>query len=147
VIDPETQALLQEIVRRESRSVLTYVGEAFPWTNSLHSAALSQLKRLIAEEGAAVAKLGRFLTRRGVPPPLLGPYPESFTTLNFLALEHLVPRLIAYQHRSLADLERDLTHISDPEAKAQVQKLLDVKRRHLPLLEGLTASQPEPAKA
>jgi hypothetical protein len=147
VIDSETLALLQDIVRRESRSVLTYVGEAFPWTSSRDSAAWSKLQQLLAEEGAAVASLGRFLARRRSPVSFLGSYPSSFTTLNFVALEHLVPRLVAYQRRAIADLARDLARISDPEAQAQVAMLLEIKGRDLPLLEGLNAPHSEPATA
>jgi hypothetical protein len=147
VIDPETLALLQEIVRRESRSLLTYVGEAYPWTSAADSAARSKLTEIQAEEGAALASLGQFLARRRAPVSFLGPYPEGFTTLNFLALEHLLPRLVASHRRAVANLERDLARISDPEAKAQVEKLLAVKRRDLPLLEGLTASPAEVVKA
>jgi hypothetical protein len=145
VIDPETLALLQDIVRRESRSILTYVGEAFPWTNARDSTARSKLTEILDDEGEAVASLGRFLARRRAAVSFLGPYPESFTTLNFLALEHLLPRLVAYQRRSIAGLERDLARIGDAEAKAQVARLLEVKRRNLAVLEGLTVSHPEPA--
>ena len=146
MIDSETLALLQDIVRRESRSLLTYVGEAFPWTNARDRAAGSKLTELLAAEGEARASLGRFLARRHAAVSFLGAYPENYTALNFLALEHLLPRLVTSQRQAIADLERDLARISDSEAKAQVEKLLAVKRRDLPLLEGLTAPQPEVAK-
>jgi hypothetical protein len=147
VIDSETQELLQEIVRRESRSVLTYVGEAFPWTNSRGGDGLARLQKILCEENRALEALGQFLTRRRMAVSFLGPYPTSFTTINFLSLEHLVPRLVAYQKSSIAQLERDLARLADPEAKAQVEKLLEVKRRQLPQLENLLTPHPEPAKA
>ncbi len=146
MIDPETLTLLQDIVRRESRSLLTYVGEAFPWTNARDSAVRSKVMEILGEESKAVAALGRFLARRRAPVTFLGAYPESFTSLNFLALEHLLPRLVASQRRAITDLERDLAVLRDPEAKAQVEQLLAIKRRDLPLLESLTASPAELVK-
>src|SRR5262249_29525890 len=50
VIDADSAALLQDIVRRERRSVLLYVSEAFPWTTAKDSAALAQLSGLIHAE-------------------------------------------------------------------------------------------------
>jgi hypothetical protein len=147
VIDPETQALLQDIVRRESQSILSYVREAFPWVGAKGAPALSKLRQLSEEESEAVAALGRYLARRRAPATFLGSFPSSFTTLNFLALEHLVPRLIAYEHNSIADLERSLARIGDPEAQAQVAMLLEVKRRNLAQLENLHAPPAEIVKA
>ena len=37
MIDPRTAGALQKIVGRESRSVLMYVGDAFPWTTARDS--------------------------------------------------------------------------------------------------------------
>jgi hypothetical protein len=143
VIDAQTRDLLQDIVRRESRSVLTYVGDAYPWTTARDSRAADALRKLIAEEAGAVAGLGRFLFRRHMPVVSLGSYPSSFTTMNFVALEYLLPRLIDYERRSIADLERDLVGVRDPEARAEVEKLLAVKRRNLPVLESLAVGQPK----
>lgn len=147
MIDPETQALLQDIVRRESRSILSYVREAFPWVGARGAPALSKLRQLSEEECEAVAALGRFLARRRAPVAFLGSYPSSFTTLNFLSLEHLVPRLVAYEGSSIAELERGLARIGDPEAQAQVALLLEVKRRNLAQLESLHAPPAEIVKA
>jgi hypothetical protein len=139
VIDLSTQTVLQEILRRESRSLLSYVGEAFPWASALEGEALSLLRRMVQDEGRAVAALGQFLVRRRIPLPYVGSYPTSFTTINFLALDYLLPRLADAQRHSIADLERELAVIKDEAARAQVQNLLDVKRRHLPALEALAA--------
>jgi hypothetical protein len=148
VIDTTTQALLQEIVRRESRSVLIYVGAAFPWTTSRGEETLVRLRRLIADEGRAIAALGQYLVRRHLPPPYTASYPSSFTTINFLALDYVLPRLVEDERRSLTDLERDLPRITDAEARAEVDKLAAVKRRHLAELQALAAAQqPQPAGA
>jgi hypothetical protein len=143
VIDPHTQMLLQDILSRESRSVLLYVAEAYPWTNSTQTKTRIALQQLIATERDAVICLGRFLVRQRIPLPYLPPFPEHFTTINFLALDFLLPRLIEHERRSIEDLERDLTAMKDPVARTEVEKLLAVKRRHLPQLEELASVQPQ----
>jgi hypothetical protein len=146
VIDARTEALLQEIVRRESRSFLQYIADSFPWTTSNEHAVLAKLQQLIAEECVVVAGLGRFLVRHHLAPPYLGPYPMEFTRSNFVALDFLLPRLVEEQRRAIVALEQDLSQLYDAEARAAVQSILDTKRRHLQTLEGLTASHCEPAK-
>jgi hypothetical protein len=142
MMDPQTTARLHDLVRRESLSVLMYVDEAYPWTTARDSAALPKLKGLIAEEKKALTALGRFLVRRRVPLAALGSFPTGFTTINFLALEHLIPRLVDQERRSIADLEGDLKAIADADARARVEQLLAVKRKNLPLLEALAAPHP-----
>jgi hypothetical protein len=140
VIDPKTQAQLQEVAGRESRSLLLYVGDAYPWTAAPAGEALAILKDLIAEERQAVTAVGQFLVRRRLPPPLPGSYPTSFTSVNFLSLEYLMPRLIGDQRRLIEQLQRDLAAVRDPAARVPLEALLAVKRRHLPALEALAAA-------
>jgi hypothetical protein len=143
VIDAHSQRLLQEILRRESRSVLTYVAEAYPWTTSTRTKELMDLQQIIAAEREAVTCLGRFLVRQRVPLPYLPSYPAHFTTINFLALDFILPRLIEHERQSIADLERDLAAMKAPAARAEVEKLLTVKRNQLPRLEELASVQPK----
>jgi hypothetical protein len=156
VIDAQTQALLQGIVNRESRSVLIYVRDAYPWATTAEEEALGKLRRLIDDEARAVAALGQYLVRRHLPPPVPASYPSSYTTINFLALDFLKPRLAEAERRSLADLERDLPAVADAEARSEVEKLAAVKRRNLAALEQLPAPpgqaaapapEPQPAGA
>ncbi len=142
MIDPHSQTLLQDILRRESRSVLLYVDEAFPWTTVTEQKALATLRQIIAEQRRAVAALGQFLIRQRVPLPYLPSFPVSFTTINFLAFDYVLPRLIDSERQSIAELERDLAALKAPAARAEVEKLLELKRRHLPQLEALAPAQP-----
>lgn len=143
MIDPHTQTLLQDILRRESRSVLTYVAEAYPWTSSTGTKTLTALQNLIAAEREAVACLGRFLVRQRIPLPFLPSYPSHFTTINFLALDFILPRLIEYERQSITELESDLAALKCAAARAEVEKLLALKRKHLPQLEELACEQPQ----
>ena len=145
MIDAPTQALLQGILRRESLSLLQYIRDAFPWTSLEEQGAWPKLRHVVDEDAEGIAELGRFLARRRVPLPYVGMFPVDFTSINFVSLDYVLPRLLDEQRREAAALEADLARVADPEAHAQLQRLLDLKRRHLADLEGLAAAPNEPA--
>ncbi len=130
-MDAATQALLQNLIRRESRSLLQYVHESYPWTTLAAQSVLTQVEQMVAEKRHALAALARLLTKRHVPPPFLGPYPMDFTNVNFVSLSYLLPLLVEQEQGNLAALEKDLSHVGDAEIHAQVQSMLDMNRRHL----------------
>jgi len=134
-----TLATLAKIVRRESRSLLQYVHEAFPWTTSEEQDALGIVQELVREELASAALLARYLAKHKAPVPYLGPFPMSFTTINFISLQHLLPMLVDWEKRAAAELEQDLAALPDPEARRLVNDLLAQKRRHLEKLHKLQA--------
>ena len=136
--------VLQDIVRREGRSLLQYISEAFPWATLAGRTALAKLDAMIAEERDAVAALSNFLRKRRVSPPYLGAYPMSFTNINYLSLQHLLPRLVVHQKQAITRLAQDLGQITDPAAREQVERMLGMKREHLQRLEEL-AVKPEAA--
>jgi hypothetical protein len=137
MISPQDAARLEGIIRREGRSLLQYVSEAFPWVRTGTDEALTRLQQLVGEERDAVAALSRFLVRRRHTPPYLGSYPMAFTTMNFVSLDFLVPRLAEQQRRAIAELEKDRQALTDAEAKVEVDKVLQMKRQHLQTLEAL----------
>jgi hypothetical protein len=143
MLDATTQTRLQELLRRESRSFLLYIGDSFPWATADEKEALVQLQALIEEERKALAGLAKFLARRRIPLPYLGSYPVAFTTLNFVSLDHLLPMLIDDERRAVADLEGDLAGFTDPDCRQEVQKFLDMKRQHVKVLETLATAHRE----
>jgi len=145
VTDAASQGLLQAVLRRESLSLLQYIRDAFPWTAVGEEEAWARLRQVVGEDGQAVAELGRFLAGRRIPLPYIGQFPVDFTSINFVALDWIVQRLAEAQRQEVAALEADVARAADPEARAALGRLLDVKRRHLPVLEGLAAAHPEPA--
>src|SRR5262245_28804211 len=146
-MDSLTQPLLEEIIRRESRSLLQYVSEAFPWTTPEERETLVQVEKVIAEERQGAAALARLLQRHHLPPPFIGPYPMEFANINYVTLDHLLPLLVVQQRRAIGDLERDLTCLLDEEARTEVKKVLEMKRRHLAVLEKMAARRPAPVSA
>jgi hypothetical protein len=145
VIDARDSALLKDVLRRESRSFLQYFADSFPWTTSNENDALGKLQKLTEEEREATASLGRFLYRQRQTLPYLGAYPSHFTTLNYVALDYLLPKLAEEERAEIAGLERDLNELIDPEAREEIDKLLSIKRRHLQTIESLAAHATTPS--
>src|SRR5947209_3345465 len=142
-MDARSSLLIQNALRSESRSFLQYVSDAFPWTTADEIATLAKLQALIAEELEAAQGLAQYLMRHKEPLPYLGSYPMSFTTMNFVSLDHLLPLLVKEERRSLAERERDLAQVHDLEAQAILRSIVATKRRHLQTLEEMASAHPQ----
>jgi len=140
VIDAAGRALLQDIFRRESRSLLEYVSDAYPWATPHERTTLTTLQKLIEEERQNATALGRCLVRCRIGLPHLGAYPFSFTTMNYVSLDHLLPLLVEHQQRALEELQTDLPKIAGQDAQVHVQRILETKRRHLQTLQSMAAA-------
>lgn len=136
--------LIQDVLRRESRSILQYVGDAYPWTDAAHEQELGQLRALIQEEQEALAGLARLLQRHHVPPLPSGMYPVGFTTLNFVSLDHILKLLGAYEEQSIADLRAAVAEARHHETQQQLESFIALKQRHLETLREMLASAGQP---
>ena len=143
----ETQTLLQEIVRRESRSLLLYIGDSFPWTTNEHAPDLVTMRKLVRREANAISTLGKFLVRQRITPPFYGSYPASFTSCNFIDLAFLLPRLMSAQEKGIAALTADIARVHEHEPKNQLEALLGVKQSTLAGLAALLSSHTPSASA
>lgn len=137
MIDPAGLALLQERVRQDSRSLLQYASEAFPWTTPENQPYADAVCVLAQEEAAAVNHLARFLLRQHAPPSAPASYPSAFTTLNFVALDHLLPQLVAEQRKVAAELESRVVYVPKGETRSLLEAYMQLKRRHLQAMEEL----------
>lgn len=142
MIDNETHAYLQSLIRQEGRSMLQYVSESFPWTTPENQALLPELKELARQEREGAEGLTRFLLRQRGRPTFLGAYPMSFTNINFIALDHLLPRLVTFQQDRTADLEKGLERVLHEETRVKLRELLTTKKRHQAHLEGMSLRLP-----
>jgi rubrerythrin len=147
VNDDRTYVLLEDIARRENRSLLQYVRDSFPWTTPDERQVLAQIQAMTAEEQQGVAELVQFLISRRRPPPYLGTFPVSFTGLSFVSLDHLIPMLTAYERKELEKLQGEINEITDPAAKELVQRIMANKTRHLETLQSLAAAHSQQAVA
>lgn len=146
-MNPSIVSILQEVVRRESCSLLLYIGDAYPWTTTQQAPDLVTVRRLVASESAAVTSLGRYLVRQRITPPATGSYPASFTSCNFIDLAYLLPRLIAAQDTLIATLTADIHKLSDEEARKQLEALLATKQATLAGLKQVQALRTQPVSA
>jgi len=136
--------LLPEVLRRECRSYLQYIRESFPWAKGKDEALRSKVLGLAEAENQAAGNLARAMQKRHITLPYLGAFSPAFTTSNFLAVSYVVPRLIATQRQAIAELERDLPHMQDPELRSQFEAYRDLKRTHLQELEDLVGAAKAP---
>jgi hypothetical protein len=136
-MSPTDEQCLQETYRREYRSLLQYCREASPYTSVTDRSVRDAMLRIANEESAALEAFGELLERRRVPLPCLGSYPMNFTDLNFVSVRYFIPRLIVEQKQDLAKLEAEVPVLADGPARAAVQDLAAIHRRHLKELEGL----------
>jgi hypothetical protein len=141
VIDRDTYLRLQNVIRREGRSFLQYAGESFPWNTPQNREKADAILRLAHEEREGAAALSRYLVKHKLTPPYLGAYPAYFTSYNYLSLDRLLPMLVDYQQRGLAELETDFHSLQDAPTRQQVEELAAMKRRHLKTLEALSNSK------
>jgi rubrerythrin len=146
-MDDRSYSLLEDIARRENRSLLQYVRDSYPWIISDEREVLSQIRAIIEEEQQGVAELVRFLYAHRRPPPYLGSFPTSFTSLSFVSLDHLLPILAANELKELERLQSEVNTLIDPEAKVLVEKIIANKRRHLETLQSLAVAHSHSAVA
>ncbi len=135
-MDAATAAIMQNTVRQEGRSLLQYVGESFPWTTAKNHDTLPILANIVKEEQQGAAAVVQCLVKNRVRPPYLGAYPMSFTTINYMALDYLIPFLVDFEKRRINELERDIAIVTGDDAPRLLQVILDMKRRHLASLQG-----------
>jgi hypothetical protein len=134
MIDRQTHTILQDLFLRQTRSLLRYVSESFPWIAQDEQDAAGRLQQMVDEETECCAQLARFMTRHRVVPPLLGSYPSAFTNINYVSLDHLVPLLTDDARHEIAHAETALAQVS-AECRPAVEAVLAMKRRHLQALE------------
>jgi hypothetical protein len=140
VISDQDAAVLEGILRREGRSLLQYISEAFPWIAAGTDETLTKLQQLTRAERDTVTAVGRFLARQRRTVPFLGAFPMTFFSMNFVSLDYLLPRLVETERQALALLEGDRSVLRDAAAVAEVDQTLAQKRQHLHILEALTAT-------
>lgn len=145
-MDAGNLKLVQQLIAMGSGSLLQYVSESSPYSADPAHTAFSRVVALAHEERDEVARLTRLLQKMHLSPPRTGSYPSHFTTMNFVTLDYLLPKLIAEHERETSQLVAALLVLDDDETRNIVQSYHDMKRRHLDVLKDLASSKP-PATA
>ena len=145
IITPHDAARLETTLRRETRSLLQYSRESFPWVRTGTEEPLVRLHQVMTRDRDAQLALQRFLTRHRHPSSFLGSFPMSFTTMNFVSLDWLLPRLLQEQTQALAALEHDRDSFPDGLARAELDRLVVLKRDTVRELSALADAVKAPA--
>lgn len=137
-MDAGSFTLLSRLIAMGSGSLLQYVSESFPWSADPAHAAVNGVLAIAREERDEVTRFTRVLQKKHLRLPPMGSYPSHFTTINFCSLEYILPKLIAEHQKEIAEIETRLHEAGDEEVLALAAGYLDMKRRHLQTLQGLT---------
>lgn len=130
-MDASKQELLRSLVRKEGRSLLQYVAESFPWSKPEDHGLVRRVLAIAHVEGHYLVRLIRLLLKLKIGSPPLGAYPQSFTTINFMALDFLMPLLIADQKSRIAEIELLMTQFPEGEVRSLLGEFVAEKRKHL----------------
>ncbi|MSQ94922.1 MAG: hypothetical protein EXR98_10265 [Gemmataceae bacterium] len=146
-MDAGSVKIVQQLIAMGSGSLLQYVSESSPYSADPAQAAIQRLLAIAHEERDEVARLTRLMQKMRERPPKIGSYPSHFTTMNFVTLDYLVPKLITEHEKEVAQISVALSQLDDEDAQKTVQTYLDMKRRHLEVLKDLVSSKPPAAAA
>jgi hypothetical protein len=134
---PADSRLIQEIYRREYRSLLQYSREAAPYTSLADRPLRDGILRIVKEERDELDAFGEWMESLRVPRSYLGSFPVAYTDLNFVTVRHLLPKLVAEQQRDTQSLKADAAACSDDASRSAIQRLIELHTRHLKELESL----------
>ena len=106
---------LSRMVIQQHRSLLQYADLCWPWVDLQESTERKILKDLAALQRQGIRELVGELDRRGWPVEY-GQFPAEYADLNFMAINHLWPRILQSEQDLLGELHevrQDLDHDSD----------------------------------
>ncbi len=114
---------LNDLLNRLSRSWLQYIGEAWPWASSERAERLDKFQALVRRQKFAAERLAELLTSRDAVLALRN-YPFDGSTVNYVTLDFVKPRLEADEKAIIAELKAAVYGIQDdPEALRLIEQL------------------------
>lgn len=130
MMDQTCGRILEEILRRESFSLLAHAEVAQFWTPYHYHLAHSKLQGMISQEKEIRDALFQILARQKISTSPFGTFPADFSGLNYMALEKILPRLIDCQNLSITDLEKAIPDFPAGPVKSLLEKRLLLRREH-----------------
>lgn len=137
MMDARGYALIARIVSMGSASLLQYVNDSVPYAAAKSAPALQKIQAIAKEERERIANFLRLLQKQHLRRPALGAYPSHFTTINFVSIDYLIPRLITEHEREVAELQAWLQGFDDEAIRFLAVGYLDLKTAHLKTLKEL----------
>ena len=126
--------LLNRLLADQRFSLVDYLNDARPWTHRGNEALLEALHQIVEHHQHYAQRLADAIADRdGLVNS--GTYPMSFTSLNDLALDYLLGRLIENQRRNIQLHERCVAELrEDPQASSLASEVLGSDRAQLEML-------------
>ncbi|MGD9721128.1 MAG: hypothetical protein AB7O59_03620 [Pirellulales bacterium] len=134
----QTYNALNRLLTILERSLSMYLSYASPWLQTGDEKAVTALSHIVDEQKRLAARVAELVLERG--PMDLGEYPHEFYDLHDLSLDFLLNKLVEYQKRDVAALEKSVEELQSDRAAASVaEEALGAARGHLETLEELAA--------
>lgn len=95
---------LNQLLITMGRSLLQYMGDAWPWTSANEQEVREKLDELVVRQRKQIARLSQLLERRDWAIDF-GTYPTEYTDLHYVALDFLLARLVDNQKAVVAAIE------------------------------------------
>jgi len=131
---------LNDILINTGKSLLQYVGEAWPWTSVSALQEQRAIDELVSQQQRHVAAITELLGKRAWTIDF-GTYPTEYTDLHYAALDFLLAQLIASESALVDDVERAKQKCSsDTEAVSSLDGLLIEQREITVQLRQLSVS-------
>lgn len=131
-----TVEVLNRILARETSALLPYLKYAGPWAGVEEAPAQATVLQMVADHDEACKKLADLVVKRHAiaATPI---FPHEFSSVHFIALDHLLPWLASFQRWLIERLEADFQELREEEGITAVSSVLELKRRQLTTLEKL----------
>lgn len=129
--------VLNRVLVLHHRSLPMYLNSASPWWPERDRDAGEVLGQIVRDQQHITDRIAALITANGGTIEY-GEFPIRFSALHDLSGEFLLAKMIDYQHRSIAALEKYVIQLSDqPRAHAVAQHALGMARAHLDMLHEL----------
>ena len=125
---------LNRLLAHQCYSLVNYLSEAPPWTHPGNEELVEATRNIADDHEHYAQRLADAIEdRRGVLEA--GRYPMRFLSLNDLALDYLLSRLIEEQQRNIRAIAQCVADlVDDPQARRLASEVLGSERAHLDIL-------------
>ena len=128
-------ALLQKLLNRTARSLLSYVFGSHPWVSYRLENLWQVIEEIASRHREWSVRLSEEIIRRdGIPDP--GSFPTEYARYNDLAIEFLAPKILEELEETYAIVRQSLTGChNDPELTTMLQQLENELRTEIESLQ------------
>jgi hypothetical protein len=142
-MDAGSSKLLYDLVDTGAASLLQYVRQASLF--STDPIAIARVHAAADQERGELTRFTRLLQRKHEQIPMPGSFPSHFTTMNFVTLAFVLPKLIAEHEQEIARIESELDLAGDEDIRKLAAEFIALKRRNLETFKNL--AQPKSSAA